>query len=100
MIHRLPFTKSLYDFLVRRGYTHIQLRGLAPKEAIALFSSKMNNDDYVLVPWKEGLASFEDANWVEHISSAEVKDMLDAPDGIHFFIELPAEITSEYKSSI
>lgn len=94
---RLSFTKDLHQFLKTELFTHIQLRGIEPKTAIN--SQTENQDDYILIPWKEDILLFNEADWkIEEINSSEVADMLDVEFGVYFFVELSNEMAEKYKA--
>jgi len=96
MRSRLLFTPELLAFLKRQGFTHMQFRGIEEKPKKNKRSA--DEDDYILLPWKEGIGLFEDAEWrVEPIESTDVSDMLDVEFGINFWVELPAEVATAYE---
>lgn len=89
MQDRILFTKKLLNFLKEQGYTHIQRRGI--EQGID------TDDNCILVPWKNGIAQFEDASLqIESIESTDVSDMLDVEFGINFLVELPDEVARPY----
>jgi len=87
---RLLITKTLLSFLQQEGYTHIQQRGIE--------KSLDNDDACILVPWKKGIAQFEEANLqFEPIESSNIADMLDVEFGINFWVELPEAVAAKFK---
>jgi hypothetical protein len=92
MTARVLFTKSLLNFLKQQGYTHIQQRGI---------EKKLDTDDaYILVPWKNGIAQFEEASLqLEPIESTDITDMLDVEFGLNFWVELPETVAANFTLS-
>ena len=71
------------------------MRGIATKHEKV--QSDFNEDDYILIPWKEGITIFEDTSLqLEKIDSTDVTDMLDVEFGINFWIELPEDVAAAY----
>ncbi|HTE11831.1 MAG TPA: hypothetical protein VK645_12685 [Chitinophagaceae bacterium] len=98
MPESLLFTPALIAFLKAQGYTHIQLRGIGRKADAAIHSAEENDDNFILVPWKEGISLFEEHDLnMEKIGSTEFTDMLDVEFGISFWVELPERVAMLYK---
>ena len=96
---KILFTKALHHFLIQHGYTHIQLRGIERKGEEDIPSPALPNDDFILIPWKKGIGSFEEAVRIEKIDSTEITDMLGVEFGIRFWVELPEEMANLFEQN-
>ena len=80
----------MFSFLKQEGYTHIQHRNTE--------ASPDTDDAYILVPWKQGIAQFEEADLqLEPIDSSDITDMLDVEFGINFWVELPEDVAEKFR---
>lgn len=88
MTRKLPFTRTLYKFLVDEGFTHIRLLGIS------------NDVQFILIPLRESLSEkFEESDFkIESITSTEVTDMLYPMLGLDFFVKLPNELAGKYQA--
>jgi len=75
---KILFTKSLHEFLIAQGYTHIQLRGIEKKGKEDIHLPGLTDDDFILIPWKKGIGLFEETSMhLEKIDSTEITDVLE-----------------------
>lgn len=96
---QIIFTSALLDFLKKESYTHLQLRGIIPESEAS--NGLKTEEDYILVPWKESLKKFDEADFqMEEINSTDITDMLDVEFGIQFLVELPEPIAARFQNSV
>ena len=85
---KIPFTKELLMSLKKRGFTHIQQRGIENRPGQNFLSKEDDEYDYILIPWKKDILIFEDASMrLLEIDSNELYDMLDVEFGIVFWVD-------------
>ena len=96
---QVSFTEELQQYLLKQGYSHVQILG-CPE-----IKDDTNNDvsDYLIVALKQNDPIINSADtdlWIDNINSDEVLEMTTGEDGINFLIEIPESIYEQFKISV
>jgi hypothetical protein len=91
---QLEFTRELYNYLIKKGYSHLYSIGNIVREG------EPDNEDYVLVPLQpeDPRIHYEETDAIVNaIESDEVRDMVGGDEFITFYIELSEEDFADFK---
>ena len=94
------FTSALRDFLQRRGFSHIFLLGIDPKEINDASEPETPGENYWLEPVKAGderLQAVNEHNMLE-ITDGEIAAIVAGRDDIQYMIKVPLTDYNDYLS--